>query len=258
MGFRISVTVEPSTMRLAIASHAEDTGQRTVHCTGRIVDAAVEPPQADVPRAGRRRTEPGRVLCPPGSRGLHYGPAFRRVIDAKVGTDVVVATIDPGPPAGEHFTHPVVTDAALQALAALDGLPSATVVPAGIATVRRHDATPRHPVTAVVHRRSGPGIRADITLSGPDGVAFLELLDVEFAPLAPPVSAVTELSKLFYETEWQPLTAQPGWVRRSARGGGSSRRTRRGAAARSRCHRGRADPARPGGGTPCTPWAAPG
>ena len=46
----ISVTVEPSTMRLAIASHAEDTGQRTVHCTGRIVDAAVEPPQADVPQ----------------------------------------------------------------------------------------------------------------------------------------------------------------------------------------------------------------
>ena len=206
----ISVTVEPSTMRLAIASHAEDTGQRTVHCTGRIVDAAVEPPQADVPQLDGDVLSQDEFYARLESRGLHYGPAFRRVIDAKVGTDVVVATIDPGPPAGEHFTHPVVTDAALQALAALDGLGSATVVPAGIATVRRHDATPRHPVTGVVHRRSGPGIRADITLSGPDGVAFLELLDVEFAPLAPPVSAVTELSKLFYETEWQPLTAQPG------------------------------------------------
>jgi hypothetical protein len=58
----------------------------------------------------------------------------------------------------------------------------------------------------VVRRRLGPGVHADITLSGPDGAAFLELLDVVLAPLTPPVPAVTELSSLFYEIDWRPVS----------------------------------------------------
>ena len=143
----ISVTVEPSTMgspspRTPRTPDSEPSTAPAASSTRRWA------PQADVPQLDGDILSQDEFYARLESRGLHYGPAFRRVIDAKVGTDVVVATIDPGLPAGEHFTHPVVTDAALQAMAALDGLPSATVVPAGIATVRRHDATPRRPVTA--------------------------------------------------------------------------------------------------------------
>ena len=207
---KVSVTGEPSTMRLAFASQHDDTGERTVHCTGRMVDAAVTAPQVAVPSVDGDVVSQDDFYARLASRGLQYGPAFRRVLEARAGSDIVVATIDPGPADRGHVTHPVVIDAALQALAALDDLPSGTLVPAGIGTVRRHHPTPTAAVTAVVRRRRGPGVHADITLSGPDGTAFLELLDVVLAPLTPPAPPATELDSLFYEMEWRPMTFEDG------------------------------------------------
>ena len=203
---KVSVTGEPSTMRLTFASHGDDTGDRTVHATARMVDAAVAAPQVTVPPVDGDIESHDDFYARLASRGLQYGPAFRRVIEARAGADVVVATIDPGLPDGDHVTHPVVIDAALQAMAALEDLPSGTLVPAGIGMLRRHRRTPHSPVTAVVRRRLGPGVHADITLSGPDGAVFLELLDVVLAPLTPPVPAATELSSLFYEMDWRPVS----------------------------------------------------
>jgi acyl transferase domain-containing protein/NADPH:quinone reductase-like Zn-dependent oxidoreductase/acyl carrier protein len=202
---KVSVTGEPSTMRLTFASHGDDTGDRMVHATARMVDAAVSAPQVTVPEVAGGTEGHDDFYARLASRGLQYGPAFRRVVEARAGADVVVATIDPGLPDGGHVTHPVVIDAALQAMAALEDLPPGTLVPAGVGMLRRHGRTPPAHVTAVVRRRRGPGVHADISLSGPDGTAFLELLDVVLAPLTPPVPAVTELGSLFYEMDWRPV-----------------------------------------------------
>jgi NADPH:quinone reductase-like Zn-dependent oxidoreductase/acyl carrier protein len=79
------------------------------------------------------------------------------------------------------------------------------MVPVAVETVRRYGPTPTSPVTAVIRRSSGPGIYADITLCGPDGTAFLELLGVRFDDLIPSSSPITQLGTLFYEIDWCPV-----------------------------------------------------
>ncbi|WP_204810122.1 type I polyketide synthase [Mycobacterium riyadhense] len=210
----VSVAAEPATMRLTFASH-DDTDNRIVHCTGRIVDAAVEAPQAVVPRIDGAALSHAEFYELLESRGLQYGPAFRRVVDAWVGADVVVTTIESGPADTMHLVHPVVIDAALQGAAVFDDLPPGTMVPVAVGTVRRYGPTPMA-ATAVITRRGGPDIMADIAVCGPDGTLFLELLGVRFGELIPAPSPLAQLETLFYEIDWRPvdLSGSPGRVDR--------------------------------------------
>jgi NADPH:quinone reductase-like Zn-dependent oxidoreductase/acyl carrier protein len=200
----ITVAAEPATMRLSFSSF-DDTDNRIEHSTARIVDAAVEAPQVVVPCIDGDSLSHEEFYELLKSRGFQYGPAFRRVIEARVGSDVIVVTIDPLSADATHLAHPAVVDAALQGVAAFDDLSLGTMVPVAVDTVRRHGPTPTTPVTAVIRRGSGPDVYADIAMCGPDGTAFFELLGVRFAELAPSPSPIVELGPLLYEIDWRPV-----------------------------------------------------
>ena len=200
----VTVTAEPATMRLSFSSY-DDIDNRIEHSTARIVDAVVEAPQVEVPCIDGETLSREEFYELLKTRGFQYGPAFRRVIEARVGSDVIVTTIDPVTADAAHLAHPAVVDAALQGVAALDDLSLGTMVPVAVETVRRHGPTPTTPVTAVIRRATGPDVYADIAMCGPDGTAFLELLGVRFAELAPSPSPIDELSSLLYELDWRPV-----------------------------------------------------
>ncbi|WP_018602447.1 type I polyketide synthase [Mycobacterium sp. 155] len=200
----VTVAAEPATMRLSFSSY-DDTDNRIVHSTARIVDAAVEAPQVEVPCIDGDTLSHEEFYELLQSRGFQYGPAFRRVVEARVGSDVIVTTIDPVSADTRHLAHPALIDAALQGVAAFDDLALGTMVPVAVETVRRHGPTPTAPVTAVIRRASGPDIYVDIAMCGPDGTAFFELLGVRFAELAPAPSPIAELRPLLYEIDWRPV-----------------------------------------------------
>jgi acyl transferase domain-containing protein/NADPH:quinone reductase-like Zn-dependent oxidoreductase/NADP-dependent 3-hydroxy acid dehydrogenase YdfG/acyl carrier protein len=207
----LQVAVDPSTLHVTITSRIAGGPDRTVHCAGRIVDAPVEGRSVDIPLVDGRVLDHSEFYSRLAARGLRYGPAFCRVTKAHIGTSVVVATIDAQDcDDPRHIIAPVVVDGALQAVAALDDLPSTTLVPVRVATVRRFAPTPTDTVIAVARRRGGDSLCADITLSDSDGRVFLELNDIEFAPISPPVPAITQLDQLFYELDWVPLTQGAG------------------------------------------------
>lgn len=207
---RVSVTVEPATMRVSFASH-DDSGVRTVHSTARIVDAPVDAPGYLPPTEfGEEPLGGDEFYALLNQRGLQYGPMFRRVTRAWVGgdgtDDIVVATIDTGLPGAGHIVHPAVLDAVLQCVAALPGLPAGPMVPVAAGTVRWFGPTAGPSATVTVRRR-GDGVAADIEVTGRDGSALLELLDVRFGSFAPAPPPLTRLGALFYEMQWRELTA---------------------------------------------------
>ena len=127
----ITVAAEPTTMRLSFSSF-DDTDNRIVHSTARIVDAVVEAPQVEMPCIDGDVLSHEEFYGLLKSRGFQYGPAFRRVVEARVGHDAVVTTIDPISPDGMHLAHPAVVDAALQGVAVFDDLSMGTMVPVAV------------------------------------------------------------------------------------------------------------------------------
>jgi acyl transferase domain-containing protein/NAD(P)-dependent dehydrogenase (short-subunit alcohol dehydrogenase family)/acyl carrier protein len=200
----VTVAAEPATMRLSFSSY-DDTDNQIEHSTARVVDAVVEAPQVEVPCIDGDSLSHEEFYELLKSRGFQYGPAFRRVVEARVGSDVIVTTIDPVSAGAAHLAHPAVIDAALQGVAVFDDLSLGTMVPVAVDTVRRYGPTPTTPVTAVIRRGGGPDLYADIAMCGPDGTAFLELHGVRFAELAPLPSPIAELGPLLYEIDWRPV-----------------------------------------------------
>ncbi|WP_194818497.1 type I polyketide synthase [Nocardia sp. XZ_19_385] len=202
---RLRMAIDASTNRFTVSSRSATVADWTVNCTGRIVDGLMESRKCDVPEDARQLITGEEFYARLAERGLAYGPAFRRIAEARVDADTVVATIEPPTGAVDgHLAHPTVTDAALQSVAALAELPDGAVVPAKVDAVRWFSPLPRRSVLAVARRLPGSVLRADVALCDSDGVVYVEFVGVEFARIAPPVAPIDRLDRLFYEWEWEP------------------------------------------------------
>jgi acyl transferase domain-containing protein/NADPH:quinone reductase-like Zn-dependent oxidoreductase/acyl carrier protein len=204
----VRLAVEESTNRFTVRSRTATGTEWTVHATGRLLDGDVESRPISIdPEPGAETVEGDELYARLAAMELRYGPAFQRIVDARVGGETVVATVDAGfrRDVG-HVACPTVMDAALQCVAALvaatDSHASGAMVPSGVGTVRRFAALP--PIVTVVARRRGTAeLRADAVICSPEGEVILELDDIEFAPIAPRPPVRAELERLFYETEWE-------------------------------------------------------
>ncbi|MFE0021019.1 SDR family NAD(P)-dependent oxidoreductase [Amycolatopsis sp. NPDC059021] len=146
-----------------------------------------------------------------GGTGLNYGPAFRAVErlwwrqeSREVFAELRLDTVEQD----GHRLHPVVLDAALQAVIAGalmlgDGVESGTYVPARIDALRFF----RSPATRLwVHGRgsdaAGPGrIECDLSLVTDEGEVVAEIRGLQARRLA---EAADERASLVYGHEWQP------------------------------------------------------
>lgn len=204
----LQVAVETTTNRLRMRSRSAVGTDWTLNATGRIVDGRFEPGPVDsTPLAGADHVPSAELYAALAERGLAYGPAFRGIVEAWVGTDVVTAQVDTriaGP--GGHLAHPAVTDAALQCMAALlatdPDAPAGPVVPASIRSVRRFGAFTDQ-VHITVRRLPRTGLWADISVVGEDGRVALELYGVEFRPVRPGNGLAQRIDELFYEMSWE-------------------------------------------------------
>jgi polyketide synthase 12 len=180
--------------------------------------------QVAKPRLPERRTETPAVLTEGlpelghdevyarlGGTGLNYGPAFRAVErlwwrqeSREVFAELRLDTIEQD----GHRLHPVLLDAALQAVIAGalmlgDGVESGTYVPARIDALQFF----RSPATRLwVHGRdrhaAGPGrIECDLSLVTDDGEVVAEVRGLQARRLA---EAADEPSSLVYGHVWQP------------------------------------------------------
>lgn len=202
----LQVAVEDSTRRFVIRSRPASSTSWTLHATGRLVEGHFEAPfvAADTPDVEHEIT--GQALYPLlHAAGLQYGPAFQGIESARIGADIVVASIDAAAQAGSgHLVHPAVLDTALQCVATLahpSGVTGA-VVPAAMGTVRRYGPIPDH-ATVVVRRTSTDPMRADIAVTDDEGRAAVTMNGVEFRPIAPPQSLHAQMSSVFYEPVWE-------------------------------------------------------
>ena len=208
----LRIGIEPSTNRFTIDSRRGTDMTWGANVSGRIVDGRFAPGSYDFSPPADATHVSGAELYPRlDARGLSYGPAFRGIVEAWVGTDRVFArvdasTTDHGGTGAVHLAHPATTDAALQCVAALiaqaPDAPAGAVVPYGIAAVRRHRPLGSDVVVSA-RRLDRPGLWTDIALADPDGTVALELLGVEFRPVRPEPSVTAQLKPLWYELVWE-------------------------------------------------------
>ncbi|MEU6350701.1 SDR family NAD(P)-dependent oxidoreductase [Streptomyces sp. NPDC047072] len=202
----LRVSVEKATSAILVRSRSLTGGDWTTNATGRVLEAAVEPSfdAADAVR-GAHRVPADDLYRQLAEHGLTYGHDFQRIVDAQLGEDGAWATIDAAcAEESGHVAHPAVIDSALQCVAALAlrrGDLKGAMVPVGVEEVRWFTALPSV-VTAVVRLCEGEGLRADIALLGEDERPVMEMVNVEFRPVSPPLEAVVGLDGLFYETVW--------------------------------------------------------
>lgn len=218
----VRTSVDGDTNRFTVRSRAADGTAWTMHARGRIVDGDAVP--VTVPVATGSTPEGTEVMVIPGEElyrlldqaGLTYGPQFRRIVEARVSQDQVVALIDAELADGRrHQVHPGVLDAALQCVASWvavgDGDRQA-MVPAAVARVRQFRAVPplvEARVTRLVPLPGEADLVADIVLAEPAGEVVMELARVQFRPIAPRPSALAELDGLWYEPIQVPLPELP-------------------------------------------------
>ncbi|MGA9874120.1 MAG: SDR family NAD(P)-dependent oxidoreductase, partial [Rhodococcus sp. (in: high G+C Gram-positive bacteria)] len=218
----LQIAVENSTRRFVIRSRSATAAVWTVNATGRLVEGHFEAPFVDsrIDESVDTHEVTGADLYPLlHAAGLHYGPAFQGIETARIGPDVVVATVNASivtsatttaatitatTDRAGHLVHPAVLDTALQCVAALSSPTGAAgaVVPFSVRSVKRFGPLPEHP-TVVVRRTGTEPLRADIAITDDEGRAVVTLGGVEFRPIAPAQSVHNRLSKVFYEPVWE-------------------------------------------------------
>ena len=211
----LRLTMESSSRRFAVSSRGTSATSWTHHADGRIVDGLVRPTLALPALTGAATATADELYPRLAERGLVYGPAFRRIIDAQLGDRRVLARVDAtgtGIAASNHQAHPAVLDAALQCVALLAGADDAsadgTVVPAAVRHVRQFGALPDEVLVGVTRLAPEPGeaqLVADLVITEADGRVLIELHRVQFRPLSPRPPVLTELDRLWIEPLFEPL-----------------------------------------------------
>lgn len=242
---RVSATDDGNASVRAYARPADDSGRRpewTLHMSGTIAREA--PAEADLPDLD---LDAVRMRCPNSiapagfyenleARGIEYGPAFQAVERIWRGEREALAVVVPpaevAPETGSYGIHPVLLDAALQALVvAFQGDTDADdrrpYVPLSIERmVARPLGTGKQDrLWAHARIRSGSesvpgGVAGDIRLADDDGttVAVLEGVHVGRLDDDAWMPASTALDRALYEVRWQ--RRERGAPRRSSRPGG--------------------------------------
>ncbi|MEV6325384.1 SDR family NAD(P)-dependent oxidoreductase [Nocardia sp. NPDC051787] len=148
----VRVRFEPSTDGFAVLVTAETAEGPRVHARARVLAGQHRLPagasRADILRRCPDHLAGADFYALLAAAGLPYGPAFRRVVDVRVGEREALVTLsDPDTDAGPGMVHPVLLDAAFQATYAAMSprawdhtwVPFAVdrvLVPAGAGTVR--------------------------------------------------------------------------------------------------------------------------
>ena len=202
----IRFSMEESTKRFTIlACHGDDSSWK-VHATGRLVEARIAPRILDFGVCDGVALTGDALYADLAARGLKYGPAFRRIVDATVGADSLLARIDTtASDERGHVAHPTILDAALQCVAALAGTDAGpgAVVPVSVRTVRRFSAISTDFAYVLVSRVETSPLRADIDIVDPGGRQLISLSAVEFRPLSRTQGLDTVMEKVFYEPRWE-------------------------------------------------------
>ena len=214
----LRLNVESSSGRFTVSSQINPSASWTGHATGRIVDGAIHP-TLSLPELTSELTEPFKATTTTADalyrrlaeRGLVYGPAFRRILDAQADHQTVLARVDATDTrlvTSNHQAHPAVLDAALQSVALLAGAsdssdaPQGAVVPAAMKHVRQFAALTDQVLVGVTRLTPQPGeaqLVADVVITDPDGEVLIELHRVQFRPITPPRAVLEELDRLWME-----------------------------------------------------------
>ena len=224
----LRLTVESSSGRFTVSSRASSATSWTRHASGRIADGVFRPTLA-LPALTDAATASADELYPRlAERGLVYGPAFRRIVDAQVSDGRVLARVDAttGIAASNHQAHPAVLDAALQCVALLAGADDASVdgavVPAAVRHVRQFAALNDQVLVGVTRVAPEPGeakLVADVVLTDGDGQMLIELHRVQFVPISPRPPVLSQLDQLWVEALFEPRQPRDPDGRPEALGG---------------------------------------
>jgi len=216
----VDLNVESASGRFTFSSQSCPGGGWTTHATGRIVDGPIKPtlslPEFASELTTATTTTADDLYPRLAERGLVYGPAFRRIVDAWADQDRATARVnatDTGVATSNHQAHPAVLDAALQCVALLtghldgDGGALEAVVPAAIKHVRQFAPLTDQVLVGVSRLAPEPGeagLVADAVITAPDGEVLVELHRVQFRPISPPRQVLDELDRLWLEGVFEP------------------------------------------------------
>ncbi|HTQ19874.1 SDR family NAD(P)-dependent oxidoreductase, partial [Mycobacterium sp.] len=204
----LRLSVEAASGRFTISSRTNPEANWTGHAHGRVVDGAIRP-TLSLPELTDLTTVTADALYPRlAERGLAYGPAFRRIVDAQVDQDRAVVRVDAtdtGVATSNHQAHPAVLDAALQCVAVLEGADAGAVgavVPAGMKHVRQFAPLTDQVLVGVTRLAPEPkeaALVADVVITDPNGEVLVELHRVQFRPITPSRPVLEELERLWME-----------------------------------------------------------
>ncbi len=215
----LRLSVDEATGRFTLRSRPADDTEWTERARGRIVDAQALPKaqaaMSPVDDVAAIKIDGDLLYQRLDEAGLSYGPHFRRIREAWVSDDQVVAIVDARVENNRHQAHPAVVDCALQCMAAWAAVAGAhaggAMVPAAVRSVRQFGAIPDQVRVWVGRQVPRPGeadLVADITLATLDGASVIELSRVQFLPITPQPPVLNELEGLWYESVYEPLVEE--------------------------------------------------
>lgn len=207
-GTVLRTELEESSRRFTIRSRPAGSTVWTVHATGRLVEGTYVARKHPIPDTREMiAIEPADFYAGFATRGLSYGPHFRRVASLSVSPVQAIATVESRtePDGTNHFAHPCIIDAALQTVAPLIeqcvGRTRGTVVPVAVDAIRALAPIPER-VTVIAQRHPTDPLRADYVILDAQQVPCVEILGVRLGSANPGWRPIDDLEPRLYEEVW--------------------------------------------------------